>query len=484
MNDTTARARTRFAPSPTGFLHIGGIRSALFSYLFAKKHGGDFILRLEDTDRERFVAEAEGHLLESLRWLGISPDEGVGAKDAGFGPYVQSKRLDIYAQHASRLLESGALYRCWCSPARLAELRQEAQLQKRAFKYDRHCLDHPQAADSPHVLRFHVPDNAKVSWIDAVRGEIIFDSNDIDDFVAIKSDGYPTYQFANVVDDHLMQISHVLRADEWVASTPKHLLLYQAFNWKPPVFAHLPAVVPPGGGKKLSKRHGAKSALELRDEGFVPDAVVNFLAMLGWNEGNGSTKEIYSRKELITAFSLERIQRSPAVFNEERLLWFNGEYIRNVLTEDEYIEHAKHFLTKTDLSNFDSGYVRNALLLERERIKAFSEIEDIVRFFFEEPTWDDAGVSLLTAKTPASELKEYIPAIIACLQKTEESIEAIEASLRALAEKLDVPTGKLFYATRVAITGRTTAPGLFETIYTLTLDRCIQRLQAAHRAVE
>lgn len=483
MNSPKTHVRTRFAPSPTGFLHIGGIRSALFNYLFAKKHGGDFVLRLEDTDRERFIPEAQDHLVESLKWLGIMADEGVAVEDGGYGPYVQSERLDLYRDHAEQLVAAGALYPCWCSPERLANLRTQAQQEKKAFKYDRHCLDHPQDRSEPHVLRFKVPEGQVVQWNDAVRGTIEFSTQDIDDFVAMKSDGFPTYQFANVVDDHIMEISHVLRADEWLPSTPKHVLLYEAFGWQHPIFAHLPAVVPPGGGKKLSKRHGAKSALELRDEGFVPDAVVNFLAMLGWNEGSGSTKEIYSRQELIDAFSLERIQKSPAVFDEERLLWFNGEYIRSVMSEEEYVSTARQFLGDINVSAFSDDYIASALLLDRERIKTFADIRDVAELFFVDPQWNSERIKLLTAKSSADEVRHWLEAVATKLQAAEQIEASIEQTLRATAEELAVPTGKLFYAIRVATTGRTAAPGLFETIHTLTLETAIRRLLAAKNAL-
>ncbi len=484
MSIQTPKVRTRFAPSPTGLLHIGGIRSALFNYLYAKKHGGDFILRLEDTDRERFVPEAEDHLLASLSWLGISPDEGVGGTDKGYGPYTQSERLDIYKEYADKLVASGHLYPCWCSAERLAGLREQAQKQKAAFKYDRHCLGSPGDPNAPHVLRFKVPTDEKVSWDDAVRGRLEFNSNDIDDYVAIKSDGFPTYQFASVVDDRLMEISHVLRADEWIPSTPKHVLLYQAFGWEHPEFAHLPAVVPPGGGKKLSKRHGAKSALELRDEGYVPGAVVNFLAMLGWNQGEGSTKEVYTQAELIDAFSLERIQKSPAVFDAERLTWMNGEYIRTVLSEQDYLSHAKAFLSKADYSvNRDDSYISKVLLLDRERIKTFADVVEIVEFFFVAPTWDSERLSLLTAKADTGEVGGWLGYAKTAIDDTDGSVDQLERALRQVVDSKEIHTGKFFYAIRVAVTGRTAAPGLFETIATLGVEESKTRIDSAISAL-
>jgi glutamyl-tRNA synthetase len=468
-------ARVRFAPSPTGFLHLGGIRSALFNWLYARKTAGTFVLRLEDTDRERFVPEAEAHLVESLKWLGIGPDEGVGAKDTGpHGPYVQSERLDLYQKRASELVENGSLYPCWCSSERLARLREEAQSNKQAFKYDRHCLSNPGDPEQPHVLRFKMPDNQPVTWDDAVRGKLVFQTNDLDDFVAVKSDKFPTYQFANVVDDHEMAISHVLRADEWIPSTPKHILLYEAFGWSPPVFAHLPAVVPPGGGKKLSKRHGAKTALELRDMGYLPDAVINFMAGLGWNAGEGSTKEIYTREELIEAFTLERIQKSPAVFDEERLNWLNGVYIRS-LPLNELAKYAESFWPAA-AKKADVQYKEQVLGLVQERLKYLSELPELTDFFFESPQQIDFSQA---KKISPSDAQKWVSQAAQRLEEIEFTHDTLEATLRALADDLQVKTGDLFMTLRIATTGKTASPGLFETMTTLGKAEVLARLGRA-----
>ncbi len=459
--------RVRFAPSPTGFLHIGAIRSSFFNYLFAKKHQGTFILRLEDTDRERFVPEAEAHLVESLKWLGIGPDEGIGAETMGnYGPYVQSERLELYGKRAQELIEKGSLYPCWCSPERLTELRQTAQAEHRAFKYDRHCLSSPGDPGQPHVLRFKMPDNHVVAWDDVVRGHLEFNTKDLDDFVAVKSDKFPTYQFANVVDDHEMEISHVLRADEWLPSTPKHVLLYEAFGWKPPLFAHLPAVVPPGGGKKLSKRHGAKSALELRDEGYLPEAILNFLALLGWNEGEGSTKEIYSLSELIDAFDLTRVQKSPAVFDVERLTWMNGMHIRH-MDLHELLSRCEPFWDDAG-KQANPSYKAKALGLVQERLKFLSELPELTDFFFEDPS-----VKLEDAVIP------HVKAAVLELEKIEFTHEEIEKSLRNLADTLGVKTGELFKPLRLAITGKMASPGLFETMEAMGKETVLRRLKTA-----
>lgn len=478
MSTPVKPVRTRFAPSPTGFLHIGGIRSSFFNFLFAKNQGGSFILRLEDTDRERFVPEAEAHLVESLKWLGIAPDEGIGGKDEGFGPYVQSERLDIYAQHAAELIEKGSLYPCWCSPERLTNLREQAQAEKRAFKYDRHCLNNPDDINKPHVIRFKMPDNQVVAWDDAVRGRLEFNSNDLDDYVAIKSDGFPTYQFANVVDDHLMKITHVMRADEWIASTPKHILLYRAFGWETPIFAHLPAVTAPGGGKKLSKRHGAKSALELRDEGYLPGAILNFLAALGWNEGEGSTQEIYSLDELINKFSLERIQKSPAVFDAERLTWLNGVYIRNLSLDELYPQTTNFWPESAKLS--DDSYKKEVLGLIHERLKFMAEIPELTKFFFTRPKQvKDVVIDKLDPETA----RTWLTAIIDKLKDNDFSHDSLEADLRSLVEELGGQTGKVFSLVRRSVTGSPVAPGLFETLHVLGKDESLMRLQEAYAII-
>lgn len=471
--EKTKNPRVRFAPSPTGFLHIGAIRSALFNYLFAKGSGGTFLLRLEDTDRERHVPEAEQHLLKSLAWLGLSPDEGFGTDSGECGPYVQSKRLDIYTRHAQDLTEKNTLYPCWCSPERLTKLREAAAASHTAFKYDRYCLKHLKSENDPHVLRFKIPDGQTVGWQDAVRGDLEFKTDDLDDFVCLKSDGYPTYQFANVVDDHLMHISHVLRADEWIPSTPKHVLLYQAFSWQPPIFAHLPAVLAPGGGKKLSKRHGAKSALELRDEGYLPEAIINFLALLGWNPGDGSTKEVFHLDELIAQFSLGRIQKSPAVFDIERLNWLNGVHIRHMALP-ELLKRAENFMPPS-AAQTSQTYRLQALKLVQERLKTLAELPELTDFFFEDPEYHAVA-------WPGENTSQYLQAAHAAISRLDQfSHDGIESALRSLANDLGAKSGDLFKPLRLALTGKTAAPGLFETMVVLGQKTVLRRLnQAIH----
>ncbi|MBW3537997.1 glutamate--tRNA ligase [Candidatus Parcubacteria bacterium] len=464
--------RVRFAPSPTGSLHLGGIRSALFNWLYSRKSGGRLVLRIEDTDRERYVPEAVNQIQESLAWLGLEPDEG-GKAGGQFGPYAQSERLPLYKTAAEKLVADGWLYPCWCSSERLTQLRQAAQANHTAFKYDRYCLKHPQDKGGPHVLRFKVPDEpATVRWDDAVKGMLEFQTKEQDDFVAVKSDGYPTYNFANVVDDHAMQISHVLRAEEFIPSTPKHILLYQAYGWETPVFAHLPQVL--GSDKsKLSKRHGAKSVLEYRDEGYLPEAVINFLAGLGWNAGEGSTKEIYTREELTNAFSLERVQSSPAVFDPERLNWLNGVYIRS-LPLDRLAEACAGFWPAV-AAKAKADHKKAVLALVQERLKYLAELPELTRFFFTDP----ASLPFDQLKTDPAAAKTYLQASLEGLEAANFTHAELEATLRGLAERLEVKPGALFGVVRVAITGQTAAPGLFETMLVLGREAVLRRLKTA-----
>jgi len=466
--------RVRFAPSPTGFLHLGGIRSALFNYLIAKHTDGSFILRFEDTDRERFVQEAADSISQSLNWLEINPDEGVmpdGGQKGDYGPYIQSERLDIYREYADELVAKKSLYPCWCTPERLDGLRKEAQKAGVAFRYDRYCLENPKSLNEPHVLRFMIPESPKtVKWDDVVKGEVSFQTDDLDDFVALKTDGFPTYHFAVVVDDHLMKISHVLRGDEWIPSTPKHLLLFAAFGWEPTIFVHLPQVL--GADKsKLSKRHGAKPALEYRDEGFLPEAIVNFLAALGWNDG--STQEIYSKDELIKAFSLERIQKSAAVFDAERLTWINGHYIRG-LTPQALLERSKGFWPP-DASDYPPAYVLSILELVQERLKFLGELADLTGFFFADP---QADLGLVKGYEPA-DCRRHLNALAELLAETDWSHDKLETTLRQYVDANGLKTGQLFGLVRVAITGRTAAPGLFETMLVLGQETTLRRLTLA-----
>ncbi len=463
--------RVRFAPSPTGTPHLGNIRSALFNYLFAKGHKGSFILRLEDTDRERLVTESVALIQESLQWLGINPDEGTDMQ-GDYGPYLQSERLSLYQQHAKDLLEQGSLYQDYTSPEQLAELRQQAKAAKRPFRfsYDQATVQPTKVGDKP-VLRFRVQPGSDITWEDAVWGPQRWQRGVIDDFVAIKSDGFPTYHFANIVDDHLMKISHVIRAAEWIPSTPKHLLLYEAFGWQPPVFAHLPQVLGPDKAK-LSKRHGAKSVLEYRDEGYLPEALFTYLASLGFNDG--TTRETYTPGELIAAFDFKRVQSSPAIFDAARLDWLNGIYIRQLTTE-ELLDRIQQFWP-ADASGATDDYKREVLALVHERLKFFAELPELTRFFFSDPQVDP---HLFPKQLEAASIPALLEAIHKTLGDSDFSYDDLEQRLRGFAESSELKAGPVFGLIRIAITGQTAAPGLFETLHTLGKPASLRRLKTA-----
>ena len=338
--------RVRFAPSPTGYPHVGNIRTAMFNWLFARHSGGRFIVRIEDTDVTRKVKGAVKAILDSLRWLELDWDEGpeVGGS---YGPYIQSERLDMYRSAAERLISQGEAYYCYCSPQRLEELRAEQVKRKQPPGYDRCCRDlspeeraKKEAEGVTPVVRFKTPLEGQTRFNDLIYGDVVFEHSTIDDFVLLKSDGYPTYHLANVVDDHAMEISHVIRAEEWISSTPRHLLLYRALGFEPPQFIHHPMILGPDRAK-LSKRHGAVSVIEYREQGYLPEAMLNFLALIGWSLDDKT--EILSRKELIAHFSLERIGKTGAIFNREKLDWMNGVYIRK-MSADEFFEAAQPYL--------------------------------------------------------------------------------------------------------------------------------------------
>ncbi len=482
----TTPVRVRFCPSPTGFLHIGGLRTALFNYLYAKKHAGTFILRLEDTDRERFVPEGIMQIEEVLSWVGLKPDEGVwqGEHTGDVGPYVQSERLPKYQAFADQLIERGLAYRSHITPDDFTAQRDAAIAAKQPFVYRRHMEPGDTRTDTV-PIRLDVVAVAQqlgieqVSWQDQVRGEFTSEITTIEDLIIIKADGFPTYNFANIVDDHLMKITHILRGDEFISSTPKHALLYDALGFQRPVWAHLPVILGTDGAK-LSKRHGDTDALQYRDKGYLPDALLNFLALLGWNDG--TEQEIFSRDELIDAFSLERIQKSPAKFDLERLNWMNGLFIREKLSQAEYLELAKAALTSANLPW--NTVAEAGALLERDRIKTLTELPLVVDFFVQPPPVNQAMIALLTSKKPAETVVQFLEAARSALEAIDSDHDAIEAALRDRAQELNLKPGEFFSAIRIAITGRTQAPGLFETIEALGVAETQQRIVAALTALQ
>ncbi|MBM4462431.1 MAG: glutamate--tRNA ligase [Chloroflexi bacterium] len=477
--------RVRYAPSPTGYPHVGNIRTAMFNWLFARHYGGSFIVRIEDTDVERKVEGAVEDILGSLRWLGLEWDEGpeVGGD---YGPYTQSRRLELYHPAAQQLVRDGYAYPCYCSPERLEAMRAEQVRRGQPPGYDRQCRNLSQQERSrleaqgiTPVTRFRMPLTGRTQFRDLIRGKVLFENSTLDDFVLLKSDGYPTYHLANVVDDHLMQISHVLRADEWLASTPRHILLYLALSYQPPQFAHLPMILGPDRSK-LSKRHGATSLLEFRDEGYLPEAMLNYLALLGWSLDDRT--ELFSREELIRHFSLERLSKTAAIFDIEKLRWMNGVYIRRLRVE-ELTEKALPFFEKHLPAQvrrpLSRDYVSQVVSLEQERARTLAELPQLAEFFFVErlvypsELWLNTG---MTREKSAEALSNALKKLQALQSFDNDSLEAL---LRSLATELSLKTKEFFGLLRVAITGRNAAPPLFHTMAVLQKEKCLHRIQAA-----
>ncbi|MBI4281519.1 glutamate--tRNA ligase [Candidatus Uhrbacteria bacterium] len=461
--------RVRFAPSPTGDPHIGSIWTALMNWLFARSQGGVFVLRIEDTDQARLVPGSSEKIIEMLKWYGLNYDEG---------PVYQSKRLSLYQKYADMLVGKKHAYYCFCSAERLAELRKTAEANKQPSKYDRHCLtldtkeiEQRKGSGEKFVIRLKIPEG-KTSFIDLIRGKVEFDNALIDDQVLLKSDGFPTYHLANVVDDYEMKISHVIRAEEWLSSTPKHIILYQAFGWKPPEFAHLPLIL--GADRsKLSKRHGATGALAFRDEGYLPEAMCNFLALLGWN--SGTDKEIFSLEELVKAFSLEAINKSGAIFNREKLDWVNGMYLRK-LSIAEFTERAKPFLPD---AVGDSTFIENALATVQERVKRLSELPALTNFYFKQPEYD--GALLVWKKATPEITKDRLTKLAAFYSSSQFSADdkALEEMTKAFIAKEQIETGETLWPMRVALSGEKASPGPFQIAVVLGKEKTIARLQTA-----
>ncbi len=479
--------RVRFAPSPTGRPHVGNIRTAMFNWLLARHTGGQFIVRIEDTDVARKVEGAVETILDGLRWLGLDWDEGpeVGGP---YEPYFQSQRLPLYKEAAERLVRQGDAYYCYCSPERLETMRAEQQSRNRPPGYDRLCRDlsfderaRCAASGVTPVVRFKVPLTGETRFHDLIFGDVAFENATIDDFVLLKSDGYPTYHLANVVDDHAMRVSHVIRAEEWISSTPRHILLYQALGLTPPQFVHHPMILGPDRAK-LSKRHGATSILEYREMGYLPEAMFNFLALIGWSLDDKT--EIMTREELVRGFSLERISKTGAIFNREKLDWMNGVYIRGLSAED-FARRAVPFLER-DLSpeierplNLD--YVKRIVPLIQERTRTLAEVAELIEFFFFGELSYESDL-LLGKKLTREQVGEILRISRERLEPLAAfSHDSLEAVLRPLAAEMGLKTGDVFGTLRVVVTGRTVAPPLFETMSALGKERCLRRIEAAQK---
>jgi len=474
--------RVRFAPSPTGYFHVGGARTALFNWLFARHHGGKFIIRIEDTDRKRSTDYAVRDLLEGLRWLGLDWDEGpdVGGPHA---PYYQSQRTAIYQEYARQLVESGHAYYCYCSSERLAELREAQKRDKLAPGYDRRCRNLTpseraefEAQGIKPVVRLAVPLEGQLTFHDVLHGTITVDFASLrDDKVLLKSDGFPTYNLAAIVDDHLMGITHIMRADEWLPSAPYHILVFQAFGWTPPIYVHLPIVLSPTGKGKLSKRHGAVSVLEFKKQGYLPEAMVNFLARTGWSYDDKT--EVFSEQELKERFDLPGISSSPARFSYEKLEWLNGYYIRQ-LAPDDLAERLLPFLKKAGFKA-DLAITKRIAPLIQERIKTLAEAPALLDFFFA-PNVEYDPAELVDKKGTAADARRSAEAAVAALEGLEDfSAEAVEAALRPLVDQLGLKARSIFGTIRVACTGKSVAPPLFETLSIIGKEVTLRRLRQA-----
>lgn len=473
------KVRTRFAPSPTGYLHVGGIRTALFAWLIARQNNGSFILRFEDTDKKREVLGAREHLSKSLRALGITYDEGP---DIGgpFAPYTQSERLDHYQQWAQKLVTSGRAYADPYTPEEVDAFRKQAQAEKRPFLYRNHRPENPPAWDGSRPLRFK-SEPKSYTRVDAVMGELSTGPEVIDDFVLIKSDGYPTYNFAHIIDDLEMEITHVIRGQEFLASTPNYLNLYEALDITPPIIATVPHILGPSGTKKLSKRDGAKDVLDYIRDGYLPEALINFIASMGWNDG--TAQEIFSQDELTQKFSLDRVQRGGARFDEDRLLWMNGYWIRS-LSLDELYERSKEFWPET-ASTYDDNYKKQVLGLIQERLKYLAEIPELTNFFFEDLPVD---LTLITnnkqlKKFDSSELKSLLEQAVASISQSDFAAGDLQNRLNQLLDQTGQKPGVLFSLIRIASTWAPSSPGLAESLSVLGKDRVLARLNTSLSAL-
>lgn len=485
--------RVRYAPSPTGLQHIGGVRTALFNYFFARANGGTFILRVEDTDQERYHDEALKDLYETLQWLGVEWDEGPG-RGGDYGPYVQSERFELYRSYARQLVESGHAYYCFCSSERIEQLREEQQKAKASrIGYDGHCrsvsLEEAEkriAAGEKPVIRFKVPSEGKTAFEDVLLGTVKRKNKDIPpDPIILKSDGFPTYHLANVVDDHLMKITHILRAQEWIPSGALHVLLYRAFGWEPPIYCHLPMVMGKDG-QKLSKRHGATAVREFRNSGYLPEAVMNYISLIGWSfDGE---REFFSRQELEELFSLEKINKAPGVFDYKKLEWFNGQYIRK-MDDAELLNRMIPTLSDAGIidsppSDKDRDLVQQMLPLVKERMKFIGDAAEICRFAFEEPR-DYPAQMLIPKKTDAAgtllALKQGRE-IIAAMDEIDD--ESAEERFRALTESSGLKLGQLLSPVRVAVTASRVSPPLFGSIRLIGIDTSLNRIDRAIKKLE
>jgi len=483
--------RTRFAPSPTGSMHVGNFRTALFAYLVAKQTKGHFLLRIEDTDQARSVPGTVENILRTLSWAGLNPDEGVMirkgnlAQEGTRGPYIQSERLELYRKYADQLLKDGHAYPCFCTPERLTKMRDDQAARKQAPMYDRTCCRLPKKEvetrlekGEPHVLRLLVPHDRTLEYEDEIRGKVSFQGHTVDDQVLIKSDGFPTYHLAHVVDDHLMEIDLVIRGEEWLSSTPKHLLLFECLGWKPPTYAHVPLILNKDR-TKLSKRQGSVAVEDYITQGYLPETLLNFLALLGWNPG--TEQELFSLTELTEAFALDRVQKAGAVFDTEKLNWLQGQWMRK-LPLSEFVDRLQPLVSELFPEALHDAHFKDKAALIQDRVTFLKEGPEMLRFFFEEPK---VTVELLANKKQKV-TEELLPKILKVLMETLEKILSDEWTVETLKEKLltrakaeGLTQGQLLWPMRAALTGLPFSPGAFEVAVALGRDTTIDRLERA-----
>jgi nondiscriminating glutamyl-tRNA synthetase len=477
--------RVRFAPSPTGYLHIGGARTALFNWLFARHHGGTFILRIEDTDEVRSTEDSVRGILDSMVWLGLDWEEGPTPNGQSVrgdkGPYFQMQRLDKYNASCDQLIREGNAYPCYCTPDEVEKMRELALLSKRPPKYDGTCRNYTpeqrkarEAEGRKKSVRFKTPQSGETNFVDLVREAMHFENGLLEDFVILKTSGVPTYNFACVVDDHLMEISHVIRGDDHLSNTPRQILVYQALGWKPPQFAHL-AMILGSDGSRLSKRHGATSVTDYREGGYLPEVLLNYLALLGW--GTEDSQQIFTKQEMIEKFALERCSKSPATFDPAKLIWMNGEYIRK-MSVPELTKLAVPFFIAKDLDKLPAGAMEKAIALEHEKIKLLTDVPKLTDFLL----WDvyeyrEEAVAKVLRAPGASEILDELAKRLEAFEPF--TAEAIEAMCKALAKERGVKNGATFHPLRVAVSGRTEGPSLFHMVEYLGKARTLERIRRA-----
>ena len=485
MTEKLQPKRVRIAPSPTGIAHIGTAWQAIFNLALARQSGGQFIIRIEDTDRKRFVPEAEAMIYEGLKWLGIDYDEG-GVKGGPYAPYHQSERLEIYQQYARELVEKGKAYYCFATKEELEQMRRDQVARGELPRYDGRWRDADPAevqrkldAGTPYVVRLRVPKGRKIKWNDLIRGEIEFESDLIDDQVLLKADGFPTYHLGVVVDDHLMKITHILRGEEWISSTPKHLLIYEALGWEVPAIAHMP-LIRNADKSKISKRKNDVSILSYREKGYLPEAIINFIALLGWSHPEG--KEIFDLDEFIEVMSLERVQKTGPVFDTEKLNWYNGYYIRQMVKEKGFNELAKRLLVGGFASEqLPVAKMEQLLPLVYERMVTLADFGELTDFFWQEIEIDP---KLLLKKADKELVSNQLLVTEAFLATIAWDKDKIEKTIRKICEDKGYKKSQYFMMLRVAVTGKTATPPLFETMEVIGKQQVLARLRQAQKVIE